>query len=89
MIYTFACPHPCTRMIQVDAHNDEDAIWKLINAGAMTCRNKESNDPCNRALPCITPLSYPQLREAVRLIMLKVITQVHPKLRRTWSHEGP
>ena len=71
MIYTFACRHPCTRVIQVDADNDKEAIWKLINAGAMTCRNGESNDSCIKALPFSFPLPKPQLKEAVRLIMLK------------------
>ena len=72
MIYKFECPHPCTRVIQVDADNDEEAIWKLINAGAMTCRNGESNDSCIKALPFLFPLPKPQLKEAVRLTMLKV-----------------
>lgn len=71
MIYSFACPHPCSRVIQVEARNDEDAVRKLIDAGAMTCRNEKCGDPCNRALPFITPLSHSELREAVRLSMLR------------------
>ncbi len=71
MIYQFSCPHPCTRVIQVDAHDDEDAIWKIIKAGAMICR-KEGRTACDSAIPFIYPLSYEQLREIVRLIMQRL-----------------
>ena len=47
MTYTFSCPAPCNRVIRVDAHDDEDAVGKIIQAGAMTCRNSGSHDPCD------------------------------------------
>jgi len=44
MTYTFSCPAPCTRVIRIDARNDEDAVGKIIKAGAMTCRNRKGHD---------------------------------------------
>ncbi len=42
MTYTFSCPAPCSRVIRVEAHDDEDAVGKIIQAGAMICRNRGS-----------------------------------------------
>ena len=69
MTYNFSCPAPCRRVIRVEAHDDEDAVEKIIQAGAMTCRNRGSNDPCNTTHLVLTPLPEMQLRELVRLSM--------------------
>jgi len=69
MTYTFSCPAPCSRLIRVEAHDDEDAIGKIIRAGAMTCRNRGSQDPCDTTHLVMTPLPERQLREVVRLSM--------------------
>jgi hypothetical protein len=69
MTYTFSCPAPCSRVIRVDALDDEDAVGKIIQAGAMTCRNKGSDDTCKTTHLVMTPLPERQLREVVRLSM--------------------
>ena len=69
MIYIFSCPAPCGRVIRVDARNDDDAVGKLIKAGAMTCRNRASHDPCDTTRPVLSPWTDMQLRGVVRLIM--------------------
>jgi hypothetical protein len=56
MTYNFSCPAPCIRVIRVEAHDDEDAVEKIIQAGAMTCRNRGSNDPCDTTHLVLTPL---------------------------------
>jgi len=35
MTYSFACPVPCNYEIKVDAKNGDDAINKIIMAGAI------------------------------------------------------
>jgi len=69
MTYTFSCPAPCRRVIRVEARDDEDAVWKIIKAGAMTCRNKRSDGPCDSTHPALPPLPERQLRDVVRLSM--------------------
>jgi hypothetical protein len=69
MIYTFSCPAPCRRVIRVDARNDDDAVGKLIKAGAMTCRNRASDNTCDPTRPAMAPWTDLQLRGVVRLIM--------------------
>jgi len=69
MIYTFSCPAPCRRVIRVDARNDDDAVGKLIKAGAMTCRNRASDNTCDTTRPVMSPWTDLQLRGVVRLIM--------------------
>ena len=69
MVYTFSCPAPCRRVIRVDARNDDDAVGKLIKAGAMTCRNRASDDTCDTTRPVMSPWTDIQLRGVVRLIM--------------------
>jgi hypothetical protein len=69
MTYTFSCPAPCSRVIRVEARDDEDAVWKIIKAGAMTCRNRGSDDPCDSTHPAMPPLPERQLRDVVRLSM--------------------
>jgi len=69
MTYTFSCPAPCRQVIRVDARNDDDAVGKLIKAGAMTCRNRASDDTCDTTRPVMSPWTDLQLRGVVRLIM--------------------
>jgi hypothetical protein len=68
MVYKFVCPAPCNREIMVDATNDDDAINKIIGAGAINCRNIE-NTPCCKKVLHLPPLSEKELREIVRLSM--------------------
>jgi len=69
MTYTFSCPAPCRRVIRVDARDDEDAVGKIIEAGAMTCRNGKSRNPCEKSHSLMTPLPEMRLREVVQWIM--------------------
>ena len=69
MTYTFSCPAPCRQVIRVDARNDDDAVGKLIKAGAMTCRNRASDNTCDTTRPVMSPWTDIQLRGVVRLIM--------------------
>ena len=68
MVYTFTCPAPCSRLIMVDATNDDDAVNKIIGAGAINCRNIK-NTPCCKNVLHLSPLSEKELREIVRLSM--------------------
>jgi hypothetical protein len=68
MVYTFACPAPCSRVIMVDAHNDDDAITKIIGAGAIICRNIRNSSCCEK-VPHLPPLPENKLREIVQLCM--------------------
>ena len=77
MTYTFSCPAPCRRVIRVEARNDEDAVWKIIKAGAMTCRNGGSDGPCDTTHPIMPPLPEWQLRDVVRLSMR---AEDHPEM---------
>ena len=69
MIYTFSCPAPCRRVIRIDARHDDDAVGKIIKAGAMTCRNRASDNTCDTNRPVMSPWTDLQLRGVVRLIM--------------------
>ena len=66
MIYTFVCPIPCRRIIKVYADTEEDAIDKIIVAGAMSCRmaNKRACEEGHHRMPS---LPDGRLREIVRL----------------------
>jgi hypothetical protein len=56
-------------VIRVDARNDDDAVGKIIKAGAMTCRNRASDNTCDTTRPVMSPWTDLQLRGVVRLIM--------------------
>jgi hypothetical protein len=56
-------------VIRVDARNDDDAVKKIIKAGAMTCRNRASDNTCDTTRPVMSPWTDLQLRGVVRLIM--------------------
>lgn len=68
MVYTFTCPAPCDRVIKVDAHNDDDAVNKIIRAGAINCRSLK-NTPCGKQVLHLSPLPDKKLRDIVRLCM--------------------
>jgi hypothetical protein len=68
MVYTFACPPPCSRVIKVDANNDDDAVNKIIGAGAINCRNTNDTPSCKKVLH-LPPLPEENLRDIVRLCM--------------------
>lgn len=69
MTYIFSCPAPCRRIVRVEARDDEDAVGKIIKAGAMTCRKQGSDGPCDFTHPVLPPLPERQLRDVVRLSM--------------------
>jgi hypothetical protein len=69
MIYSFACPAPCDREIKVEALDDSEAIEKMITAGAISCRNSDTQCSCNRAQIAMSPIPEKQLRHIVSLCM--------------------
>jgi len=69
MVYTFACPVPCNRVIKVYANTDDDAINKLIVAGAMSCRTMSNKKYCEKGRHNMRSLPEEQLRDIVRLSM--------------------
>ena len=68
MVYTFSCPAPCHWIIKVEAKNDNDAVNKIIGAGAINCRNINNTPCCNKVLH-LPPLPEENLKEIVRLCM--------------------
>lgn len=69
MTYTFRCPPPCNRMIRIDAGSDDDAVRKLIRAGAVECRTAGGQSACKKATIRLSLLTVRQLHEVVRLSM--------------------
>jgi hypothetical protein len=69
MVYTFACPVPCHRVIEVHANSDDDAIDKIIVAGAVSCRNMANRKHCEEGRRHMPSLSMEQLRDIVRVSM--------------------
>lgn len=69
MTYTFMCPSPCNRMIRIDAGSDDDAVRKLIRAGAVECRTAGGQSACKKATIRLSLLTVRQLHEVVRLSM--------------------
>lgn len=69
MFYTFTCPVPCNRVIEVYADTDDDAINEMIMAGAMSCRNTANQKPCKMVRYDMPSLAEPQLREIIRISM--------------------
>jgi hypothetical protein len=52
----------------VDATNDDDAVNKLIRAGAINCRNIKKSSFCNKNLH-LCPFTEKELQGIVRLCM--------------------
>jgi hypothetical protein len=69
MTYSFACPVPCNYKIKVNAINGDDAINKIIMAGAISCRNSNNRCHCKKANHNMPPIKEEQLRNIVRLCM--------------------
>ncbi len=69
MTYSFACPAPCNREIKVDAHDNLDAVEKIIMAGAISCRNSDNRCSCKHARIDLSPIPEEQLRRIVSLCM--------------------
>jgi hypothetical protein len=69
MVYTFACPIPCRRVIKVDANTDDEAITKILAAGAVSCRNMANRKDCEEEHRHMPVLHEEQLREIVRFSM--------------------
>jgi hypothetical protein len=68
MVYKFACPAPCSRVIMVDANSDDDAVNKIIGAGAINCRNVDDTSCCKKVFH-LPPLPEKDLRDIVRMCM--------------------
>lgn len=69
MTYSFECPFPCNYEIRVDAINNEDAVIKLITAGAIRCRNIKYRCHCEKAQHDMLPISDEKLKQIVRTCM--------------------
>jgi hypothetical protein len=69
MVYKFACPIPCNRVIEVFANTDEDAVKKFIAAGAISCRNSANPSCCEKDDHYMPSLPENRLTEIVRLTM--------------------
>jgi hypothetical protein len=69
MVYRFTCPVPCNRVIKVYAHNDDDAVKKIITAGAINCRNMGHQSCCEKDHRYMPPLPEKKIREIVQLSM--------------------
>ena len=69
MVYTFACPIPCRRVIKVDANSDDEAVTKILAAGAISCRNAANLKDCDEEHRHMPVLQEAQLREIVRFSM--------------------
>ena len=65
MTYSFVCPFPCNKELRVDALGNEEAINKLIIAGAIGCRNAQSRYNCEIKLPDMQTMPESKLREIV------------------------
>ncbi len=72
MNYSFKCPYPCNYEIKIDAVNDDDAINKMIMAGAIRCRNSDNRCYCENAHHEMPPINDNQLRRIVSLCMCAV-----------------
>ena len=82
MVYTFACPIPCRRVIKVDASTDDEAITKILAAGAVSCRNMASLKDCDEEHRHMPVLHEEQLREIVRVSMESELLATLPMTRR-------
>jgi hypothetical protein len=69
MVYTFSCPLPCNRVIKVDANNDDDAVIKIITAGAIRCRSIMKSSCQEKHTNYLPPLNEKNLKEIVMFSM--------------------
>ncbi len=82
MVYTFACPIPCHRVIKVDADTEDEAITKILAAGAVSCRNRANLQGCVEKHRHMPVLHETQLREIVRVSMEPESFAASPMTRR-------
>jgi len=68
-IYKFACPVPCNKKIRVYAQDQDDAITKIITAGALNCRKTEDRFCHENVHNIAYPLPEKQIHEIVMLSM--------------------
>lgn len=71
MIYSFLCPTPCSHEIFINAENDDDAVIKLMKAGALHCRNAKYHCRCEKSQHYLSPISEEKLNQIVRICMRK------------------
>ena len=69
MTYSLTCPAPCDHEIRVDAENDDEAVNKLLTAGAFRCRNAKYRCHCKMAPHNMSPVSEEELKRMVRVCM--------------------
>ncbi len=67
MYYSFTCPLPCHHKIKVDAENRDDAVRKIMTAGAMSCRNLANQYYCAEVNLNLYPIPEEELKDAVNL----------------------
>ncbi len=63
--YSFTCPFPCTNKINVDAENRDDAVMKIVMAGAMSCRNLTYQCYCEKSNVNLYPIPDEELISTV------------------------
>lgn len=66
-IYSFSCPLPCNREIRVAAENILDAIDRMIEAGAIGCRNGKHHFLCDMPHLDMPPIPEKHLKNIVSL----------------------
>ncbi|MDD5712069.1 MAG: hypothetical protein PHY31_04830 [Smithellaceae bacterium] len=69
MTYSFSCPVPCRKEIKVEASDENDAVAKIVAAGALRCRNAAQDLSCRWGSPDMPPLHEERIRSIVRLCM--------------------
>ncbi len=69
MYYSFTCPFPCNYVIKVGAENSDDAVGKIMAAGAMSCRNLANRCYCEKKDLNLYPIPEDDLRNVVSLHM--------------------
>lgn len=69
MYYSFKCPFPCNQEITVDAVSPDDAITRMIQEGAMRCRNKDYHCYCDEAHLHMPPINKNELKNIVQLYL--------------------
>ncbi len=80
MNYSFACPAPCHREIQVDANDHLDAVEKIILAGAISCRNIDNQCCCQHARLDMPPIPEEKLRHIVSLCVQEELRTPYQEL---------
>lgn len=69
MIYSFICPAPCNNKIVVFTDNYDDAATKLVDAGALRCRNDRYGCYCEKSWHEMASIPEDQLKNIVKMCM--------------------